>query len=125
MRLLLDTQIFIWAAIESPRLSSEARSLILEAEESYISSASIWEIAIKARLGKIEMDAREMVSAIEESGFFELPISAAHAAAVSDLTLHHHDPFDRLLVAQALSEPLRLITADPFLPRYSDLVILV
>jgi len=88
-----------------------------------VSAASIWEVAIKARLGKIDAKPHELVAAVEASGFLELAVTAAHAAAVADLELHHNDPFDRLLVAQALAEPLRLVTADAMLARYSNLVV--
>ena len=87
-----------------------------------VSAASIWEIAIKSRLGKIEGDPLAMADAIERSGFSELAVSARHAATVARLPLHHADPFDRLLVAQAISEPLILLTADSMLTRYSELV---
>jgi PIN domain nuclease of toxin-antitoxin system len=123
MRVLLDTQVFIWATMDSPRLSASARSLILDASEIYVSAASIWEIAIKARLGKIDVDSRQMAEAIARSGFIELPIESRHAVEVESLPLHHADPFDRLLIAQAMAEPLRLLSADPALPRYTDLVI--
>lgn len=122
MRLLLDTHIFIWAVTDSPKLSHEARRQILAADEVYVSAASIWEIAIKSGLGKIEGDVVQMVSAIEGSGFLELPVTADHAARVADLPLHHRDPFDRLLVAQAMTEPLTLLTADNVLSRCTDLV---
>ncbi len=125
MRLLLDTQVFIWAVIDSPRLTPEARSVVAGAEVTFVSAASIWEIAIKGRLGRLTADPREMIAAIDASGFRELPISAGHCAAVHDLPMHHKDPFDHLLLAQAITEPLRLLSADPLLPRYSDLVILV
>jgi PIN domain nuclease of toxin-antitoxin system len=122
MRILLDTHVFIWAAIDSRKLGREARDAILAADEVYVSAASIWEIAIKARLGKIEGDAGRMANAIEDSGFFALPVSAIHAAAVAHLPGHHSDPFDRLLIAQAITEPLVLFTADDMLSQYSDLV---
>ena len=125
MRLLLDTHIFLWAVAGSSLLKPAVRRLIEDGEEVYVSAASIWEVAIKARLGKIEADARELAAAIEASGFRELPVSAAHAAGVARLQLHHSDPFDRLLVAQALAEPLKLLTADDVLARYSDVVLLV
>ena len=99
--------------------------LIESADEVYVSAASLWEVAIKARLGKIEADPDELVAAIELSGFIELPVRASHAAAVARLAMHHTDPFDRLLVAQAVAEPLKLVTADAVLARYSDLVVLV
>lgn len=125
MRVLLDTHIFLWAVAGSPSLKAAARRQIESAEAAYVSAASIWEIAIKARLGKIEADADELVGAIEDSGFIELPVRAAHAAGVARLPPLHNDPFDRLLVAQAMAEPLRLLTADPVLGQYSELVMLV
>jgi PIN domain nuclease of toxin-antitoxin system len=125
MRLLLDTHIFLWAVAGSPLLKPAARRLIESADEVYVSAASIWEVAIKARLGKIEADPRELTAAIEASGFLELPVSAAHAAGVAKLDLHHNDPFDRLLIAQALAEPLKLVTVDEVLAKYSDIVVLV
>lgn len=87
--------------------------------------ASIWEVVIKARLGKIDADPDELAAAIQPSGFLELPVGATHAAAVARLELHHNDPFDRLLIAQALAEPLKLVTADAVLAMYSDLVVVV
>ena len=90
-----------------------------------MSAASIWEVAIKVRLGKLEADPYALAAAIEPSGFIELPVRAVHAAGVAALALHHHDPFDRLLLAQALAEPLRLLTADAVLSQYSDLVLRV
>ncbi|WP_367269830.1 type II toxin-antitoxin system VapC family toxin [Roseateles sp.] len=76
-------------------------------------------------MGKIDADPRELAAAIDASGFLELPVSAAHAAEVAMLELHHSDPFDRLLVAQALVEPLKLVTVDEVLAKYSDVVLLV
>jgi PIN domain nuclease of toxin-antitoxin system len=125
MRLLLDTHIFLWAVASNPLLKRPTRRFIESADEVFVSAASIWEIAIKARLGKIEADVDELVAAIAESGFIELPVRAAHAASVSRLALHHNDPFDRLLVAQAVAEPLKLLTADAVLAQYSELVVLV
>jgi PIN domain nuclease of toxin-antitoxin system len=124
MRLLLDTHIFLWAVAGSASLKPAARRLIESADQVFISAASIWEIAIKARLGKIDAEPGALVAAIEESGFVELPVTAAHAAGINALPTHHHDPFDRLLLAQALTEPLRLLTADAELARYSDLIVL-
>jgi PIN domain nuclease of toxin-antitoxin system len=125
MRLLLDTHIFLWAVVGSPLLKPATRRLIEDADETYVSAASIWEVAIKARLGKIQADPHALAAAIDASGFVELPVSAAHAAGVAQLELHHNDPFDRLLIAQALAEPLRLVTVDDVLARYSDVVLLV
>ncbi|MGC4027259.1 MAG: type II toxin-antitoxin system VapC family toxin [Steroidobacteraceae bacterium] len=122
MRLLLDTHVFIWSVTGASRLKPAARKRIETAREVYVSSASIWEIAIKSRLGKIEGDLDMLVGAIGASGFLELPVTAQHAAATSRLALHHADPFDRLLLAQAQVEPLRLLTTDRALIRYGDFV---
>jgi PIN domain nuclease of toxin-antitoxin system len=91
------------------------------------SAASVWEIAIKAALGRADFKVApaEIVAAALETGFAELPVSAAAALRVADLPPHHRDPFDRLLVAQALTEPARLYTADPALEPYSELVVRV
>ena len=125
MGLLIDTQIFIWAVIDSDRLRAKSRQIMLDAAQIFVSAASIWEIAIKSKLGKLEGDPVEFVAAIEQSGFHELAISAQHAAMVHELPLHHRDPFDRLLIAQSLCEPLRLLTADKNLSQYSELVMAV
>ncbi|MGA2572121.1 MAG: type II toxin-antitoxin system VapC family toxin [Terracidiphilus sp.] len=125
MRLLLDTQIVYWSYYEASRLPAEARKLIFEAEMVFVSAASIWEIAIKSRLGKINANPKRLAEHIRAAGFHELPVLAKHAVIVSDLPLYHNDPFDRLLIAQAISEPLRFVTADTELTRYSDLVVTV
>jgi PIN domain nuclease of toxin-antitoxin system len=125
MRLLLDTHIAYWTFYETKRLPQRAREYIDRAEDIFVSSASIWEMAIKVRLGKMGGDPRKMVSLIEAADFEELPILSRHAVQVTDLPMHHADPFDRLLVAQAMSEPLHLLTADTQLKPYSELVICV
>ena len=125
MRLLLDTHVFLWAVAGSARLKPAHRRLSESADEVQVSAASIWEVAIKVRLGKVEADPQALVEAIGASGFLPLAVKPAHAAAVTSLPDHHKDPFDRLLVAQALTEPLRLLTADAALAAYSDLVMLL
>lgn len=122
MRVLLDTHVFLWAASDSRKLKPAARDALRQASEIYVSAASIWEIAIKRRLGKIAVDPGALVAAIEPSGFLPLPITPRHAALIETLPDHHRDPFDRILVAQALAEPLHLITADRALSAYGDLV---
>lgn len=122
MKILLDTHIFLWWIKGESRLSKMARNFILDASEVYISSASIWEAAIKTGLGKLEVDMEDLVNAITASGFLELPILAKHAAMVTQLPNHHRDPFDRMLVAQAICEPLQLLTFDKILGDYHDLV---
>ncbi|KUZ13606.1 twitching motility protein PilT [Burkholderia diffusa] len=118
MRLLLDTHIFLWIVTNDPKLSTRARKLISAADERFVSSASIWEAAIKAGLGKLDIDVGRLIGSIGTSGVHELPVRAVHGAAVRDLPHHHRDPFDRLLVAQARHEPLKLVTADAQLARY-------
>ncbi|MFZ2854798.1 MAG: type II toxin-antitoxin system VapC family toxin [Rhodocyclaceae bacterium] len=124
MRILLDTHVFIWAVTDDPRLTPVARATIEEADAVYVSAASIWEVAIKSALGKIDADAEEMARAIKDSGFVELPVSTAHAAQVARLPLlnDHKDPFDRLLVAQSMIEPLVLLSADAKVLAYGGLV---
>ena len=124
MRILLDTHVFIWAVTDDPRLTPHARTVIEQATAVHVSAASIWEIAIKSAIGKIDADAHEMSQAIRESGFVELAISTSHAAQVSRLPrlYEHKDPFDRLLVAQSMTEPLVLLTADPKVLAYGGLI---
>jgi PIN domain nuclease of toxin-antitoxin system len=122
MRLLLDTHVFLWAVTANKRLKPSTREFLSQADVVYVSAASLWEIAIKSRLGKIEADAAFLVDAIESSGFQELPVTARHAAAVAKLPPHHSDPFDRLLLAQAFLEPLRFVTADPALTAYGGAI---
>ncbi|MGU7771363.1 type II toxin-antitoxin system VapC family toxin [Burkholderia sp. MR1-5-21] len=120
MRLLFDTHIFIWVVTDDPKLSIRARTLIAAADEVFVSSASIWEAAIKVGRGKLNVDIDRLIDEIDASGYNELPVRAAHGAAVRNLPHHHRDPFDRLLVAQAHYEPLRLVTADGHLAQYGS-----
>ena len=126
MNLLLDTHIALWAITDSPRLSPQARDLIQAATTTvWISTASVWEIAIKHSLGRGDMpvSGQDAVRYFRESGYLFLPIDVDHALAVESLPAHHQDPFDRILVAQALIEPMRLLTHDPVVARYSDTII--
>jgi PIN domain nuclease of toxin-antitoxin system len=125
VRLLLDTHVFLWFLADASQLTKKARREIELAEEVCISAASIWEIAIKTAIGKLKADVARVREGIAASGFVELAVRASHAAAVVELPPHHRDPFDRLLIAQATSEPLGLLTADRLLVRYSSLVRLV
>jgi PIN domain nuclease of toxin-antitoxin system len=122
MRLLLDTHVFLWWIKGDSKLSKTAKNKITQADEVYVSSASIWEISIKIRLKKLDGEVEQIVEAILDSGFLELPITVRHAAATAKLSEIHRDPFDRMLIAQAVSEPLTLITADATLKPYSDLI---
>ena len=128
MRALLDTQIVLWALTDSPRLSQDARDVILEpGNDIYFSAASIWEIAIKHRLACQDMPVSgdEAAKLCRRAGYTELPVTSIHAGATEALPLHHADPFDRVLVAQAKSEPMRLLTHDQVLPQYGEDVLFV
>lgn len=125
MRLLLDTHLYIWWLNKDRHLSKITVSLIAEAQEVYISSASIWESAIKIQLGKLKANLDQLVMEIQANNFLELPITAKHAAVTSQLSNLHSDPFDRILIAQAISGPLLLLTTDKKLATYSDLVKIV
>ncbi|UTV54552.1 type II toxin-antitoxin system VapC family toxin [Burkholderia arboris] len=124
MRLLLDTHIFLRIVTNDPRLGTRARRLISAADERFVGSARIREAAIKAGLGKLEIDMGKLIRAIGASGIRERPVRAVHGAAVRDLPHHHRDPFDRMLVTQARLEPLQLMTADTHLARYGRALVL-
>jgi len=125
MKLLLDTHIYLWWLADSTALPASARKFIETAETVFISSASLWESAIKSGMGKLDVNQEELVSGIRESGFEELPVRSEHTVSLLRLDNYHKDPFDRMLLAQAISEPLHLLTADAILARYSELVITV
>ncbi len=126
MRLLLDTHILLWALADQPSLSERARDAITDpANDIYVSSLSLWEIAIKARLGKISTDVQEVRAAALATGFRPLPFTLEHAIAVADLPDRHRDPFDRGLIAQARVEPLFLLTHDDVLAAYGDDILVV
>ena len=125
MRVLLDTHILLWALAEPRRLDRETRATIESSDtEVLFSAASIWEIAIKSGLGRSDFafDAEEIAQAALDTGFTEIAVRAKAAALVARLPLLHRDPFDRVLVAQAIVEPATLYTADQQLVPYSDLV---
>jgi PIN domain nuclease of toxin-antitoxin system len=128
MKFLLDTHLLIWTAARSARLSAAARQ-ILEAPENTLlfSAASIWEVAIKRGLNRADFTVEPSVlrRGLLDNGYTELPITGAHAAAVIPLPVLHKDPFDRLLLAQALVEGFVLLTADAALAGYGGPVRLV
>jgi len=125
MRLLLDTHVLLWAVIEPSRLRAQVRMTLEDpVNEVLFSAASVWEMAIKAALGRadFQVSPRAILEAALETGFTELPVLSAAALRVTDLPHHHRNPFDRLLVAQAMTEPAVLYTADATLCAYSELV---
>ncbi len=119
MRLLLDTHAFLWWLSDDPKLSETARDAIRDPNSIvHVSSASIWEIAIKAKLGRLDVKDSNLAGEIEANGFAELPIRARHAQSAGALPRHHDDPFDRMLVAQAQLEDLVVVTHDRRFRRY-------
>jgi len=127
MRFLLDTHLLLWALNDPERLASATRDAIEDPDNDVLfSTASIWEVAIKARLRRSDFAVRAEKIATEAlaRGFGELPIRWRSASIVADLPMHHRDPFDRILLAQAISEPVHLYTVDRKLVPYSALVVL-
>ena len=126
MNLLLDTHVALWAITDNPKLSQRARDLITAPKTNvWVSAANIWEIAIKYSLdrGDMPVSSQDAMRYFQESGYHFLAIDAEHAIAVEELPAHHQDPFDRMLVAQALVEPMRLMTHDSLVALYSDTII--
>lgn len=125
MRLLLDTHVLLWALDTPERLPNLLREqLESPVTEVFFSAVSIWEIAIKSSLGKVSFyySPSEIADAARITGFAEIAIFSEHAARVANLPKHHTDPFDRLLVAQTMMMPARLVTADTALIPYSELI---
>lgn len=122
MRILLDTQCWLWMSLAPERFSARARRLV-EAQESllYLSAASAWEIAIKHALGKLRLPEPPLTyvpARVATLGVQPLPIDQQHALHVATLPLHHRDPFDRLLIAQAQLDDLSILTSDPLFDAY-------
>ncbi len=121
MKLLLDTHVLLWAAGLPERLSVAARRLIEDTDnELMFSAASIWEIAIKNGLGRDDFsaDARLVRRGLLDNGYSELPVGSEHAVEIDALPTLHKDPFDRILIAQALVEGITLVTADAIVAQY-------
>ena len=128
MKLLLDTHILLWTAGEPERLSESARTLLMSPENSlFFSAASIWEIVIKLGLGRqdFRVDPQRFRKMLVAHGYVELAITADHALNVLFLPILHRDPFDRLLLAQARSEGMLLVTVDSAIIQYRDSVLAV
>jgi len=121
LKLLLDTHLLLWAAGQPEQLSATARTLLDDPQnELLFSSASLWEIAIKRGLGRADfrVDPRLLRRGLLDNGYSELPITSEHTVAVDGLPAIHKDPFDRILVAQAIVEGIALLTADPLVAQY-------
>ena len=117
MSLLLDTHVALWWFADSPRLTTQVRDAIGAADGVAVSVASVWEIAIKKALGKLDAP-DNILHALNKSAFVALPIDVPHALTAGQLPLHHGDPFDRMLVAQAQCEGMTLVSADPWVAKY-------
>jgi len=118
MNLLLDTHALLWWLDDNPTLSAEARDAIADGRNLvFVSAVVIWEVRIKQSLGKLQLPSnfREVLSS---QAFDELPLTVDHAHRLAELPPHHRDPFDRMLVAQAIDERLTIVTRDPDIPRY-------
>ena len=128
MKYLVDTHVLIWAVMNSSKLPSQARELLSAVDsEFFFSTASIWELAIKRAKhpDKIPIAAQEALALFTDAGFRELAISSRHAIVSSELPEIHNDPFDRMLVAQAKTEGMRLLTHESFMSAYGDFVVSV
>lgn len=120
MRLLADTHVLLWALGRPDRLAGAASAALRDpANHLFVSAASTWEIAIKSALGKLEGDVGVIAKAARDLGFAELAVTVAHTVRVRTLHSHHRDPFDRILVAQALEEGLTIVTHDAVFTAYA------
>lgn len=120
MRLLLDTNVLLWTLAGDPRVEHLQARIVDDDNEVYVSAASFWEVAIKASIGKLDVDVAQLREAARDSGYLELPVLGAHTEHLAGLPAIHKDPFDRMLVAQAKAEPMRLLTSDQLLAQYGS-----
>jgi PIN domain nuclease of toxin-antitoxin system len=124
VNLLLDSHAFLWWLAEDAKLSAGARQAVADPLAIvHVSAATVWELAIKASLGKLDLDGADLVEEIAENGFVELPMTARHALAAATLPRHHEDPFDRMLIAQAQIEGMTIVTRDPAFGAYGVAVL--
>jgi PIN domain nuclease of toxin-antitoxin system len=126
MKLLLDTHILLWWLNDDEKLPEKAHQLISDADNTiYVSHISLWEIQIKVMTGKLHADLKAIIAQLPVNNFLALSSHADHIIALSQLPPHHQDPFDRMLIAQAISEPLHLLTHDKNVSLYGGSIILV
>ena len=119
MKLLLDTHALLWWLSDDAQLGSQARSLIEDpATDVLVSTVSLWEIVVKMRVGKLQADIGEILEVIERQGFTLIDIRSSHLLALARLPMHHRDPFDHLLIAQAIAEAAAFVSGDRNAPKY-------
>ena len=119
MKVLLDTHILLWWLADDRRLSKMARTVIADpANELFVSVVSLWELVIKTASGKLKVSLAEVSAVLKEGDYSVLPVHERHVLSLAGLPPHHADPFDRMLMAQALADSLRLLTQDRVLARY-------
>ena len=119
MKLLLDTHALLWWLSDDPKLGAAARDRIMDpANDILVSVASLWEILVKVRAGKLEACIQEILDEMQAQGFSLLQIAPAHLVALAALPMHHRDPFDHLLIAQAIAEKATFLSEDGYTPRY-------
>jgi PIN domain nuclease of toxin-antitoxin system len=124
VKVLLDSHAFLWWLAENPKLSVEARQVVADPSSIvHVSAATIWELSIKAALGKLDLGDADLVEEIQANDFVELPMTARHSLAAGALPRHHEDPFDRMLIAQARIEGLTIITRDPAFRAYGAAIL--
>ncbi|NOS88016.1 MAG: type II toxin-antitoxin system VapC family toxin [Methylococcaceae bacterium] len=126
MKILLDTHILLWWLNDDAKLSENARQIILDPNNTfYVSQASLWEIQIKNMSGKLKVDLEVLIQQLSENNFQQLILHTNHILALAKLPPYHQDPFDRMIISQAMSEPLHLITHDKNVSSYDASIILV
>jgi len=124
VRLLLDSHILLWWLADDPSLPASARSAIRDPNsEVFVSAATAWELGIKHALGRLDFPVDKMGAILDEAGFAPLAIRVEHGIAAASLPTHHHDPFDRMLIAQAQYDGLTIVTADSMIRRYAVAVL--
>ena len=119
MKFLLDTHALLWWLADDDQLGGAAREVIADpANDILISMVSLWEIAVKVRIGKLQADIEEIINAVQREGFTVLDVGVAHLVALAGLPMHHRDPFDHLLIAQAMTEDATFMSEDRYAARY-------
>lgn len=125
MNILLDTNAFLWAAVNSDRLQPVGEMLLDSGNTVFVSVVSWWEIAIKRRIGKLDVSLPELVESAHGNDFRDLPLLRRHAEALADIPIHHKDPFDHMILAQAMAENMLVVTGDRIFEQYTRLAVII